>query len=791
MLTALRSKLRKALAGFGRGLGSFVIHFWPRIRREEYAVPVHILVSLSSWHCGLLAAISLETLCEKNWRFVFHEDGSVTEAQRKQILKTLPGVRFVSRAEADEKVGRYLMDFPRCREHRDGHNFFLKLFDPCPFSDSLKYIVMDSDVLFFKRPAETIDWATGCSDAVFYNEDTQEKYCNPRKELEVAFGIKLWPKFNGGFVLMQSKAMNLPLGETLFEKFQTKAHHPQFFEQTLYCLMASAWGCGGALPRTYEINWEYLRSRGAVCRHYVGAFKHDLLYIEGATVLFLRLLPAIIKGTLEALLSKRRIAVAVIAALALIASLGVMASGVSDWVPSIGLFRNIPFEAVQKRSGLPNTLAKLDSGSPLLVGFLGGSITQNAEPHGFVSALKDHLVGRFPESRIRTLNAGMASTDSAWGAKRIDWDLLAEKPDLIFVEFAVNDGDRDSARDMERIVRKIHEANSEAEVVFIYTTSDSAFRKLSKGKLPPAIDNHEKVASHYGIPSVIFGSDLFEKIRSGEWVWTDFSEDVCHPTRKGYKSYNRDFVAALDELLRAEKSKQVEFPAPMVSDFELRPPVRVAAPIAETKMVADSAGQKSRSAERMPLLSSEWIGDSRIKAPSGSEWRLESAVFEAVPDEVAVGSTNAKWSPARWFEEGGGFTGERSRLLAESGCSQAGKLWMAPYIGGGSVEVPRVVWIPLQSGECDLEIRVAKITGHVNGPPASAGLQVALRKQDGEILKIGSVQGGEGSSLHFRKALRINPGDSVMVRPFAKGYEFLQFDGVEMTTAFFDTAPTF
>ena len=266
MIPEVRALCRRALARFGRGLGSIVIRLWQRAEREEFPVPVHILVSSSSWHCGLLAAISLETRCEKNWRFVFHEDGSVTEPQRKQILKTLPGVRFVSRAEADEKVGRYLMDFPKCREHRDGHNFFLKLFDPCHFSDSLKYIVMDSDVLFFNRPAEIIDWATGSSDAVFYNEDTQEKYCNPRKDLEAAFGIKLWPKFNGGFVLMQSKAMNLPLGETLFEKFQSKAHHPQFFEQTLYCLMGSAWGRGGPLPRKYEINWDYIRSRGAVCR---------------------------------------------------------------------------------------------------------------------------------------------------------------------------------------------------------------------------------------------------------------------------------------------------------------------------------------------------------------------------------------------------------------------------------------------------------------------------------------------------------------------------------------------
>ncbi len=298
MLTALRSKLRKALAGFGRGLGSFVIHFWPCIRREEYDVPVHILVSSSSWHCGLLAAISLETLCEKNWRFVFHEDGSVTEAQKGQILKTLPGVRFISRFEADEKMSRFLSDYPLCGAHRSRHNFFLKIFDIPAFVEGTKFLLLDSDVMFFQRPSEILDWATSENEGIFFNEDTQEKYSSPRSEIENQIGFQLHRNFNSGLVLMQSKAFDLRLAESLLSKFEHSAHHPQFFEQTLYCVMASAWGRGQALSERYEINWGYFRSRGAICRHYVGAFKHDLLYIEGSTLLFLRLMPALLKRLL-------------------------------------------------------------------------------------------------------------------------------------------------------------------------------------------------------------------------------------------------------------------------------------------------------------------------------------------------------------------------------------------------------------------------------------------------------------------------------------------------------------
>jgi hypothetical protein len=101
-----------------------------------------------------------------------------------------------------------------------------------------------------------------------------------------ALGIDLWPRFNSGLVLLPREAVDLPLAEKLVTAFRTTAHHPQFFEQTLYGLMASAWGLGGALPPAYEISWGYLRQRGAVCRHYVGDFKYDLLYIEaGAAML--------------------------------------------------------------------------------------------------------------------------------------------------------------------------------------------------------------------------------------------------------------------------------------------------------------------------------------------------------------------------------------------------------------------------------------------------------------------------------------------------------------------------
>jgi lysophospholipase L1-like esterase len=748
-------------------------------------VPVHLLVSSSSWHCGLLAAISLEAVSKKNWRFVFHDDGSVTDEQRLQILKSLPGVRFVSRQEAEEKMAILLSNFPLCRQHRARHNFFLKIFDIPLFAESSHFILLDSDVLFFREPLEVVKWVESSKEAILFNEDTQEKYCNPRQEIETKIGLNLLHNFNSGLVLMRTKAIDLSLAESFLSKFEGCAHHPQFFEQTLYCLMASKDGKGSPLPRKYEISWGYLRNRIAVCRHYVGAFKHDLLYIEGGTFLFFRLLPSMF----SAVIKQKRGYVLIALILAMVTCAGVFAAAKLDPQVEAFFFRNAPFEAVQSRSGLPKSLAKLQSGSDFTIGFLGGSITQNAEPEGFVSSLRDHLISRFPNSKIKTINAGMASTDSAWGAKRIERDLLVYRPDLIFVEFAVNDGERDSARDMERIVRKIHEANPATEVVFIYSTSQSAFKKLSKRISPKSIEEHEKVARHYRIPSVILGNDLFKKIRTGEWGWSDFSHDSCHPTIKGYESYSRDLLAAVDEFFEKKPPTPSDFPTPIQAGFELRPPKRFGTPITAVGTMTDSSGQKSTLTERMPVPGREWLEKNRFNQSSGSEWRLEYAVFSSVPHEDDSTAKNAKWLPARWFEEGVGFSGERSRLIAEPGSKTGSKLWMTPYLVGGSVEVPQIIWTPRGHGNCLFEISATEIQGHVNGPPASAGFEILLSRANGQVQKIGSVVAHEGAALRFRQAIIFEKGDSLVVRPFAKGYEFLHYDGVEILAGFFEKPP--
>ncbi|HEY5706496.1 MAG TPA: hypothetical protein VIS96_13070 [Terrimicrobiaceae bacterium] len=241
-----------------------------------------MLVSSQTWDAGILAAISFERCSGRRWPLFIHDDGSVNETQRRVIQKTLPGVHFIPRAEAEKVMATNLVSHPKCLSNRSRHNLFLKFFDFPAYAPYDRFVVLDSDVIFFKRPGEILDWADAGREECWFNEDTKEKYCIPRPRIEEELRMKIWQRVNTGICLMPKSAISLDLGERLIAAFETNAHHPQFFEQTLYALMASALDKGGMLPPTYNINWGYLRAPGSICRHYVGAFKHDLLYIEGA-----------------------------------------------------------------------------------------------------------------------------------------------------------------------------------------------------------------------------------------------------------------------------------------------------------------------------------------------------------------------------------------------------------------------------------------------------------------------------------------------------------------------------
>ncbi len=250
---------------------------------------LHMVVSSHTWKMGVLAMRSFEFHTGMRWRPFIHEDGSLTDAMVEELAALQPDATIVRRKEADARMSEALKAWPICRENRHKHNWFLKYFDTYFLAPHEQYFVVDSDIVFFRKPGLILDWLEQRKDTLHFMEDTRETYNCPREELEAAMGFDFWRSVNSGICLMRKQAVDLDLVERFLSRFAGASRHFQFLEQTLFALTGSAWKKGGTLPKEYEISWGNFRHRDAVCRHYVGPFKDDALYVEGATAFWLQL----------------------------------------------------------------------------------------------------------------------------------------------------------------------------------------------------------------------------------------------------------------------------------------------------------------------------------------------------------------------------------------------------------------------------------------------------------------------------------------------------------------------
>lgn len=443
-----------------------------------------------------------------------------------------------------------------------------------------------------------------------------------------------------------------------------------------------------------------------------------------------------------------------------------------------------PFEPFTVREGTPNLRRKLEAGQPVTIGFLGGSITQNAEKEGFVEALRAWIAKKYPGARVRTINAGVPATNSNWGAARVGHDVLGEKPDAVFVEFAVNDGERDSRADMERIVRRIRQADPETDVAFLYATSEPAFNnKLRKGKTHEAIRFHEAVASHYALPSLIFGTDLYRQIGSGGRPWSDFFQDDCHPKSEGYASYSRDMDAFLAAVFAASPQNKSAAPQPLVAEANEPVHAVVPEPMRDPEPMIDPELGQATDTWVLPVIGSQWIASPSF-LQANQEWQLSYALLADAGGHV----NSTDWQPARWFAEGRGFTGRNSYVLAKPSEKWGSTLSMFPAVGQG-VSVPQITWSAPRPGKYILKVQAGSVSGNAQNSSAAAGLDVVRqRKGSADREQIGTAAASPGGGFVLNLSSDLAAGDRLSLRLRSSNFEFCSVESVEITIGRFDVS---
>ncbi len=309
---------------------------------------------------------------------------------------------------------------------------------------------------------------------------------------------------------------------------------------------------------------------------------------------------------------------------------------------------------------LQRVLAKAREGKPIVVGVIGGSITQGAKASKpelkYGALVAQWWRTNFPQSKVEFVNAGIGATGSNYGALRVGRDLLAKNPDFIVVEYAVNDGNvKESAETLEGLIRQILKAPNQPAVVMLFTMNKSGGN---------AQEWHSKVGAHYGIPMVSFRDALWPEIQAGKLKWEDVEADEVHPNDRGH-AYAAEFVTRfIDSVVKkpGAKSEVAALPIPLFSDkFEFTKLLEAGdlKPVANKGWAYDEKNKAWQSETPGSVIEFEIEGTLiydmcwRIKGPMG---RAKISVDDKAPQ------TREAWFNQTW----GGYrvTSELARDLA-------------------------------------------------------------------------------------------------------------------------------
>lgn len=210
---------------------------------------------------------------------------------------------------------------------------------------------------------------------------------------------------------------------------------------------------------------------------------------------------------------------------------------------------------------LQQKIRAAQNGEDITIAYIGGSITEGPDV-SYAQRYVTITAREFEEAychggTVTCVNAGLSGTPSNLGLVRLKKDVLDYSPDIVFVEFAVNDSqDFHEKQCFESLVRTILTRENEPAVVLVFNRTQDGYTCQSVMGL---------TGMFYRLPMVSVTNAITEELDSGRMQWRDFSDDTVHPNANGHRMTS-DFIAHL--FAEAEAGQWEEYTVPEDTQYQ-------------------------------------------------------------------------------------------------------------------------------------------------------------------------------------------------------------------------------
>ena len=308
-------------------------------------------------------------------------------------------------------------------------------------------------------------------------------------------------------------------------------------------------------------------------------------------------------------------------------------------LPMICLLLGVIMSACTTSSAVPPTLAsnavpsmadfdrRARAGERLNVAFFGGSLTWGANAsdptlYSYRVLMINKLEEQYPKAHFKCLDAAIGGTGSQLGVFRLERDVLARHPDLVFLEFTINDGPYNLSAERlasyEALVRRLTAAKIPVVSVRLPVWQDFQAKPAPR----PMDAEHEKIARYYNLPiaDVVAAMRVVAKTDPtlpDQWWPTN---DKTHPGDPGYAAYADGIWSAY--LQSVKQGIQPHLPPTMLHDATYMTTNRVRLSKLAPLPAGWTVGKPTRLGVAFDFTMSRWLDDEVIVAPNAASWKL-------------------------------------------------------------------------------------------------------------------------------------------------------------------------
>ena len=212
-------------------------------------------------------------------------------------------------------------------------------------------------------------------------------------------------------------------------------------------------------------------------------------------------------------------------------------------------------DCITYRTPLTNTYNCLTKDKKLNVVYFGGSLTNgygctDINVYSWRALSGKWLKDNFPDANVKTIDTAIGESGTYLGVYRTTKDVIGSNPDLLFIEYAINDyyydnDENKSAMRFETIVREVRKALPYCDIVVLLTTEKALANTSNSLGLFPSARGHDKIAKAYGLTVLNIGSamvrNLAKKHGNNWWnnssTWNSYFVDSVHPNNAGHEQY--------------------------------------------------------------------------------------------------------------------------------------------------------------------------------------------------------------------------------------------------------------